>query len=115
MEENNLFHKTIFIFQPRGILSLLSFFIPCHPWTPGLVVQLVHVNRIRKRYDRLFHLVSGERLPHVVGVFVVLSTVVLQDGAVNDVAKLLVEVDSHLVAHLTSETDNITDNKKDLI
>merc|ERR1719150_231266 len=72
-----------------------------------LVIHLVHVNRGGKRDHTFLLHIHGQRFPHVVCVFVIVSTVILKNGPVDSVAKLVVEVDGDLVAHPDEEVDKV--------
>ena len=64
--------------------------------------------RTRQRYHRLFIDVHRESFSHIVGVFIHVARVILEDRPVHGVAELVVEGDGDGVADTNKQINKIT-------
>ena len=77
------------------------------PWMhlPQLIFQLVYVHILFQRNDGRFVRVPRQRLPHVVGIFVLVPAVILQDFPVDGVTEIFVHRDCNGIGHPNKKID----------
>ena len=77
------------------------------PWMhlPQLIFQLVYVHILLQRNDGRFVRVPRQRLPHVVGIFVLVPAVILQDFPVDGVTEIFVHRDCNGIGHPNKKID----------